>query len=234
MADLPTISKYRCAVTFDKFEPLEILPNVLLRVTSLRDAGEFAEAYVRNQDHLRRWDPRRPDEFFTEQGQRQRISGLLEAMADERALPLVLVADGRIAGMVNLGGLSMGPFRSAGMGYWVDVEQAGRRDRDVRGRGGLPDRRRTARPPPHPSGHFAGQREIAARPRQVRLRADRCREGLHAHRRPVAGPDPAPANPQLQGRRMTAGQVGSQGVRVCRVNDLAECPRLDSNQRPPA
>lgn len=113
-------------MTIEEIRPLEILPGVRLRLTTLQDAAEFAESYVRNRDHLRRWDPRRPAEFFTEAGQRQRISGLLESLERGQSLPMAILAGERIAGMINLGAISMGPFRSAGMGYWVDVEHAGR------------------------------------------------------------------------------------------------------------
>ena len=49
-----------------------------LRPLALADSAPLAEAYLRNQDHLRRWEPRRPDEFFTEAGQRAAIGGRLE------------------------------------------------------------------------------------------------------------------------------------------------------------
>jgi [ribosomal protein S5]-alanine N-acetyltransferase len=108
------------------FEPTEVVPGVLLRPATLKDAAGLSDAYIRNREHVRRWDPRRPDGFWTENGQRQRLRGMLDAQEDGRALATVLVVDGRIAGVVNLTGIAMGPFLSAGMGYWVDAEQGGR------------------------------------------------------------------------------------------------------------
>jgi [ribosomal protein S5]-alanine N-acetyltransferase len=116
-------------MTSHEIAPVEVVPGIVLRPTTMTDAAALCDAHIRNRDHLRRWDPRRPEHFFTVDGQRDRLQGFLEARDGGRAMPWVLtdIADGgRIAGVVNVTSIVRGPFLSAALGYWVDVDQAGR------------------------------------------------------------------------------------------------------------
>ncbi|MBH1937919.1 GNAT family N-acetyltransferase [Streptomyces sp. AV19] len=107
--------------------PRTLAHGVVLRPVALADAAALACAYAANRDHLRPWEPRRPDGFETTEGQAARLTGLLELRDAGRAMPWVLDAgDEGIAGIVNLNNVVRGAFHSAQLGYWVAAARAGR------------------------------------------------------------------------------------------------------------
>ncbi|MEU2026508.1 GNAT family protein [Streptomyces sp. NPDC016469] len=109
----------------DEAHPLDA--DIRLRPTTLADAASRAEALTRSRAHMRPWEPVRPESFYTEEGQRERLAGLLADRDAGRAMPWVLSdAEDRVVGGFDLNAIVLGPFRSATLGYWVDVEYAGR------------------------------------------------------------------------------------------------------------
>ncbi|MFF5407122.1 GNAT family N-acetyltransferase [Streptomyces misionensis] len=105
----------------------ELTAGVTLRLLTAGDAEALAAAYTANRAHLAPWDPVRPEAFFTPEGQRQRIHGLLRQHAEDSLVPWVFEeADGRIVGAITLTGISRGPFCSAHLGYWVAADRQGR------------------------------------------------------------------------------------------------------------
>ncbi|WP_406096465.1 GNAT family N-acetyltransferase [Streptomyces sp. NBC_01013] len=101
--------------------------EIRLRSVAMADAASLAEVLTRNRTHMQPWEPVRPDDFYTEAGQRERLTGVLADRDAGRAMPWVLI-DGqdRPIGMFTLNGVVLGPFRSAALGYWVDGDFSGR------------------------------------------------------------------------------------------------------------
>ncbi|MFQ3559571.1 GNAT family protein [Streptomyces gramineus] len=112
----------------EKIKEKAILPGVILRPIAVGDAKPLSAAYAGNRKHLEPWEPLRPDSFFTVEGQTERIDGLLRQAADGIMVPWVMeAAPGRgIVGAITLSGISLGPFCSAYVGYWVAGDQQGR------------------------------------------------------------------------------------------------------------
>ncbi len=106
--------------------PSLAIDDVVMRPLEAGDARALCRAYVRNRDHLRPWEPRRSDGFFTEQGQAERVSGQLEEREAGRFVAWVLADGDEVVGWTALSNVSLGPFRSANLGYWVDAGRAGR------------------------------------------------------------------------------------------------------------
>ncbi|MER5552770.1 GNAT family protein [Streptomyces sp. NPDC002793] len=101
--------------------------GVRLRPVTLDDAASFAEALTRSRAYMRRWDPVRPELYFTPEGQLQRLTGLLADRDAGRVMPWALADDeDRVVGAVTLGAIERGPFRNGRLGYWTDVGRAGR------------------------------------------------------------------------------------------------------------
>ncbi|MEU9847408.1 GNAT family protein [Streptomyces sp. NPDC047985] len=101
--------------------------EVRLRPVTMADAASLAEALTRSRAYLRPWEPLRPEVFYTERGQRERLSQTLAEQDAGRSMSWVLADEqDRAVGAFNLNGIVLGPFRSGTLGYWVDVEYAGR------------------------------------------------------------------------------------------------------------
>ncbi|OKK19729.1 alanine acetyltransferase [Streptomyces sp. CB00455] len=105
-----------------------IIDGVEMRGLALGDAAGLAEAYARNRAYMAPFEPDRPDDFYTERGQRARIEGMLAERDAGRMAPHVLVetSGGAPVGAVNLGSIARGPLCSGGLGYWVDQDWNGR------------------------------------------------------------------------------------------------------------
>jgi [ribosomal protein S5]-alanine N-acetyltransferase len=93
-----------------------------LRALSLDDAASLAAAYDRNREHLGRWDPARPEEFYALEGQRRSIAERLEAQARGLFDCWVIAApDGDVAGSANIQNIVRGTMQGGTLGYWVDA-----------------------------------------------------------------------------------------------------------------
>ncbi|MGP3927231.1 GNAT family N-acetyltransferase [Streptomyces sp. 8N616] len=97
-----------------------------MRAAALEDAGGLAETLLRNRTYMRPWEPDRPEEFFTERGQRARLIHQLAQREARCAMPWVLVEMGCVVGAISLSKITLGPLCRASVGYWVDRERTGR------------------------------------------------------------------------------------------------------------
>jgi ribosomal-protein-alanine N-acetyltransferase len=91
------------------------------------DAVALAELYLRNRAFLAPFEPERPDDFFTADGQLARAREIAgEEAAGRTRSYVVLDDDGAMAGTITLSGIARGPAQSAHVGYWIDRERNGR------------------------------------------------------------------------------------------------------------
>ncbi|HEX5987728.1 MAG TPA: GNAT family protein [Nocardioides sp.] len=98
-----------------------------VRELRIDDAAALADAYDRNRDHLEPWDPVRPPDYYTEEGQREAISRQLSLVEGGLMAAWVIEAeDSRIVGRVNLNNVVRGVLQSGTVGYWVDAEHTRR------------------------------------------------------------------------------------------------------------
>lgn len=101
--------------------------GVRLRPVTLSDADSFARALTRSRAYMRRWEPVRPDAFYTPEKQARRLTALLADRDAGRAMPWALAdEEDRVVGAMTLASIERGPFRNARLGYWIDVDLAGR------------------------------------------------------------------------------------------------------------
>jgi ribosomal-protein-alanine N-acetyltransferase len=99
---------------------------VTTRLISVSDAAELAALLTANLEHLRPYEPDRPADYVTVDGQRRMIEEVLVRYHEGGALPHVIVEDDRIVGRATLSTIVRGPFQSASLGYWVDHRVGGR------------------------------------------------------------------------------------------------------------
>jgi ribosomal-protein-alanine N-acetyltransferase len=100
--------------------------SVTTRLFAVADAPVMAALLRDNREFLRPTDPVRPEEYFTDEGQRQVIADVLGQWENGFALPHVILDDDRIVGRITLTGIVRGPFQSASLGYWVAADVNGR------------------------------------------------------------------------------------------------------------
>jgi [ribosomal protein S5]-alanine N-acetyltransferase len=97
------------------------------RLITLQDAAVLADLLSANRKFLAPWEPVRADEYFTADGQREVIRGILREHRQGMCLPhVILNGAGEVAGRITLHSIVRGAFRSCSMGYWVDVGHNGR------------------------------------------------------------------------------------------------------------
>ena len=90
----------------------------MIRRLRPEDAAGLAALLRANRDFLAPFDPVRDERFFTPEGQADRIRRHDHLYA--------ILDDGELAGTIALSNISLGAFRSANVGYWVDQARNGR------------------------------------------------------------------------------------------------------------
>jgi ribosomal-protein-alanine N-acetyltransferase len=103
-----------------------MMADVTTRLVATSDAPELAALLAANRTFLAPYEPFRPEEFFTAEGQRTFLEDVLRTTAAGTTLPHVIVDDGRIVGRITLSNITRGPFLSASVGYWVSESANGR------------------------------------------------------------------------------------------------------------
>lgn len=98
----------------------ELPAGVLLRTVQSSDAAALTAAFLRNREHLTPWEPTRPDNFYTVEGQQDVIARQRQEIAAGTALPMVLVRDGDVLGLLTLSSIVRGAFQNTHLGYWID------------------------------------------------------------------------------------------------------------------
>ena len=106
----------------------ELARDVELRLPELEEADAFLDLVVRNRDHFRPYEPRRPPAYFTLAGQRDQIAAARrQAQLGERFEFGVWEVGGQdLVGRISLGGISRGALQNAYLGYGIDSDHAGR------------------------------------------------------------------------------------------------------------
>jgi len=102
--------------------------QIELRLPEPEDVHAFLELVVRNRDHFRPYEPRRPPAYFTLAGQRDQIAAAQrQARLGERfEFGIWETTSGELVGRISLGGISRGALQNAYLGYGVDIGHGGR------------------------------------------------------------------------------------------------------------
>jgi len=95
------------------------------RPIAVNDAEQLVALLGRNREFLSPWQPVREPEFFTLDGQREAIKGMLRELERGVTIPHVIVNHDRIVGRVTLSNIVRGPFQSCTIGYWVSADAGG-------------------------------------------------------------------------------------------------------------
>ncbi len=94
----------------------------MIRPLRAEDAEELAALERANREFLAPFEPERPPEFFTAEGQRAR----LERQLGDGTHPFAILDGEAIAGAINLFNIVRKSLQSGTIGYWVDSARNGR------------------------------------------------------------------------------------------------------------
>ena len=102
--------------------------DVELRLPTKEDAEAFLDLVLRNREHFRPYEPRRPASYFTLGGQRDQVAAAQrQAEAGERfEFGIWTRNGGTLVGRISLGGISRGALQNAYLGYGIDIDHGGR------------------------------------------------------------------------------------------------------------
>jgi [ribosomal protein S5]-alanine N-acetyltransferase len=90
------------------------------------DGPALAAAYRANRAHLEPWEPKRDEDFFTDDGQLIAVAAQLSAVSAGLLGAWLLWHDDEVVGRVNLNNIVLGVLRSASVGYWVAEDHGGK------------------------------------------------------------------------------------------------------------
>ena len=94
----------------------------MIRPVRPEDAEELAALYAANRGFLAPFEPVRPPEFFTAEGQRAR----LERQLADATHPFAILDDDAIAGTINVFHIVRESLQGCTIGYWIDGRRNGR------------------------------------------------------------------------------------------------------------
>lgn len=101
---------------------------VALRPIRLRDAPGWSRLRVRDEDHLRPWEPTVLGSWSARHGVAAwpgLCSTMRGAARKGTMMPFAIELDGRFCGQLTVGNIVRGPLLSAWIGYWVEREATG-------------------------------------------------------------------------------------------------------------
>ncbi|MBD0694915.1 GNAT family N-acetyltransferase [Streptomyces sp. CBMA123] len=91
-----------------------------IRLIKPTDAAPIAAHRARDVEAFRPWEPAQPAEFFTPEGQAERIDRLLAGHRAGTVWPGVVLAGDQVVGQVTVGGILPQPhLRRGSLGYWI-------------------------------------------------------------------------------------------------------------------
>ncbi|MBX7193000.1 MAG: GNAT family N-acetyltransferase [Sandaracinaceae bacterium] len=93
------------------------------------EARAVLDFFSRNEAHLGRWEPARPDDFFTLDGWRKRLEGYRDqalAGASYRFHLFEKSAPHQVIGSIGLSNVIRGVFQCAHLGFGLDARAEGR------------------------------------------------------------------------------------------------------------
>jgi ribosomal-protein-alanine N-acetyltransferase len=94
----------------------------MIRPIQPEDAEELAALHAANREFLAPYQPVRPAEFFTADGQRERLARQLA----DGAHPFAILDGDAIAGAINVFHIVREVLQSCTIGYWIDHARNGR------------------------------------------------------------------------------------------------------------
>ncbi len=215
--------------------------RLLLTLGAPETAGRYVAFACDNEEHLARWEPPRPEGYFSEAYWYRRLERNRDELARDLSFRLGIFRrndpEGPVLGHVNFSQIVRGAAQSCSLGYSLDRRCVGRGMMTEALAGAIPLRLRAARAAPHPGQLHPHQRAQRPRAAPARLRGRGLRPRLPLHRRRVARPHPHLADqPQRASPYVTSGMTSDVGCQacapLCHGGEPLTCAKLRIRARP--
>lgn len=100
--------------------------RLVLRNLTPEHAEEMLNYYIKNENHLKPYEPTRDNSFYTYEGQREILVESFRQFIDGTSIDLGIFKDDKLIGKIKLSNIVYGILRSAFIGYSIDKDQQGK------------------------------------------------------------------------------------------------------------
>ena len=100
--------------------------RLALRNLTPENTEEMLDYYIRNEDHLRQYEPTRDSGFYTYEGQKEILTESFRQFIDGNSIDLGIFKDEKLIGKIKLSNIVYGILRNAFVGYSIDKEYQGK------------------------------------------------------------------------------------------------------------
>lgn len=100
--------------------------RLALRNLTPENTEEMLDYYIRNEEHLRHYEPTRDSGFYTYEGQKEILTESFRQFIDGTSIDLGIFKDEKLIGKIKLSNIVYGILRNAFVGYSIDKEHQGK------------------------------------------------------------------------------------------------------------
>lgn len=100
--------------------------NLVLRNLTPESAEEMLSYYIRNEEHLKQYEPTRDSSFYTYEGQKEILTESFRQFIEGTSIDLGIFKDNKLIGKIKLSNIVYGILRSAFVGYSIDKDYQGK------------------------------------------------------------------------------------------------------------
>lgn len=100
--------------------------RLALRNLTPENTEEMLDYYIRNEEHLRQYEPTRDSGFYTYEGQKEILTESFRQFIDGTSIDLGIFKDEKLIGKIKLSNIVYGILRNAFVGYSIDKEHQGK------------------------------------------------------------------------------------------------------------
>ncbi|PWX47753.1 GNAT family N-acetyltransferase [Clostridium perfringens] len=100
--------------------------RLALRNLTPENTEEMLDYYIRNEEHLRQYEPTRDSCFYTYEGQKEILTESFRQFIDGTSIDLGIFKDEKLIGKIKLSNIVYGILRNAFVGYSIDKEYQGK------------------------------------------------------------------------------------------------------------
>ena len=100
--------------------------RLALRNLTPENTEEMLDYYIRNEEHLRQYEPTRDSSFYTYEGQKEILTESFRQFIDGTSIDLGIFKDEKLIGKIKLSNIVYGILRNAFVGYSIDKVHQGK------------------------------------------------------------------------------------------------------------